>query len=137
MDGRVKSILPKPPLKLESPSMQNKRRTDQGTPSGDYNKRQKSVTGSDRHFLIDSDGHHESPEGSRPSATGHRPVTSCTFCRQHKIKCNASERFPGACLRCEKMNLKCEIDPQFRPKKGLQIQTLKLDVNDLKAKMEV
>ena len=137
MDGRVKSILPKPPLKLESPSMQNKRRTDQGTPSGDYNKRQKSVTGSDRHFLIDSDGHHESPEGSRPSATGHRPVTSCTFCRQHKIKCNASERFPGACLRCEKMNLKCEIDPQFRPKKGLQIQTLKLDVNDLKAKREV
>ncbi|XYA01839.1 suppressor protein sef1 [Meyerozyma guilliermondii] len=64
-------------------------------------------------------------------------ITSCTFCRQHKIKCNASERFPGACSRCEKMNLKCEIDPQFRPKKGSQIQTLKSDVNDLKAKMEV
>lgn len=35
------------------------------------------------------------------------------------------------------MNLKCEIDPQFRPKKGSQIQTLKLDVSELKAKMEM
>ncbi|CAI5755578.1 unnamed protein product [Candida verbasci] len=69
--------------------------------------------------------------------TGHRPVTSCTFCRQHKIKCNASENYPNPCQRCEKMGLKCEIDPQFRPKKGSQIQSLKSDVDELKAKIEM
>ncbi|RCK59664.1 Transcriptional regulatory protein SEF1 [Candida viswanathii] len=69
--------------------------------------------------------------------TGHRPVTSCTFCRQHKIKCNASENFPNPCERCKKMGLKCEIDPEFRPRKGSQIQSLKLDVDELKAKIEM
>ncbi|KAH3675584.1 hypothetical protein WICMUC_002673 [Wickerhamomyces mucosus] len=67
---------------------------------------------------------------------GHRPVTSCTHCRQHKIKCNALERFPASCSRCDKMNLKCEIDPQFRPKKGSQIQSLRNDVDELKLKIE-
>ncbi|ODV87310.1 hypothetical protein CANARDRAFT_179079, partial [[Candida] arabinofermentans NRRL YB-2248] len=67
---------------------------------------------------------------------GHRPVTSCTHCRQHKIKCNASERFPSACSRCERMDLKCEIDPQFRPKKGSQIQSLRNDVDELRSKIE-
>lgn len=67
---------------------------------------------------------------------GHRPVTSCTHCRQHKIKCNASERFPAQCSRCERMGLKCEIDPQFRPKKGSQIQSLKNDVDELRSKIE-
>ncbi|KAK6867716.1 Transcriptional regulatory protein SEF1 [Candida tropicalis] len=69
--------------------------------------------------------------------TGHRPVTSCTFCRQHKIKCNASENFPNPCERCKKMGLKCEIDPEFRPRKGSQIQSLKSDVDELKAKIEM
>lgn len=66
---------------------------------------------------------------------GHRPVTSCTHCRQHKIKCNASERFPKPCSRCERMDLKCEIDPEFRPKKGSQIQSLRNDVDELRSKI--
>lgn len=69
-------------------------------------------------------------------STGHRPVTSCTHCRQHKIKCNASENFPGPCLRCERMGLNCQIDPQFRPKKGSQLQNLRRDVDELKLKIE-
>ncbi|KAG7695042.1 hypothetical protein KL930_001365 [Ogataea haglerorum] len=69
-------------------------------------------------------------------AAGHRPVTSCTHCRQHKIKCNASERFPVPCSRCERMDLKCEIDPQFRPKKGSQLQSLRNDVDELRKKIE-
>lgn len=72
----------------------------------------------------------------QPQPAGHRPVTSCTHCRQHKIKCNASERFPAPCQRCEKMGLTCEIDPQFRPKKGSQIQSLRNDVDELKLKIE-
>ncbi|SCU95157.1 LAME_0F10968g1_1 [Lachancea meyersii CBS 8951] len=68
--------------------------------------------------------------------TGHRPVTSCTHCRQHKIKCNASEKFPNPCSRCERMGLKCEIDPKFRPKKGSQLQSLRNDVEELKLKVE-
>lgn len=70
------------------------------------------------------------------SSTGHRPVTSCTHCRQHKIKCNASENFPNPCTRCERMGLRCEIDPQFRPKKGSQLQNLRRDVDELKLKIE-
>ncbi|SCU83779.1 LAFA_0D05732g1_1 [Lachancea sp. 'fantastica'] len=68
--------------------------------------------------------------------TGHRPVTSCTHCRQHKIKCNASEKFPNPCSRCERMGLKCEIDPRFRPKKGSQLQSLRSDVEELKLKVK-
>ncbi|SCU97861.1 LADA_0H08856g1_1 [Lachancea dasiensis] len=68
--------------------------------------------------------------------TGHRPVTSCTHCRQHKIKCNASEKFPAACSRCERMGLTCEVDPQFKPKKGSQLQSLRNDVDELKLKVE-
>ncbi|KAH3902603.1 Sef1p SCDLUD_000183 [Saccharomycodes ludwigii] len=68
--------------------------------------------------------------------TGHRPVTSCTHCRQHKIKCNASDNFPSPCSRCQKMGLHCEIDPQFRPKKGSQLQCLRNDVDELKLKIE-
>ncbi|RLV91832.1 Transcriptional regulatory protein SEF1 [Spathaspora sp. JA1] len=74
---------------------------------------------------------------SSSKQTGHRPVTSCTFCRQHKIKCNASDNYPSPCQRCQRMGLKCEIDPQFRPKKGSQIQSLKSDVDELKAKIEM
>ncbi|ONH77605.1 putative transcription factor SEF1 [Pichia kudriavzevii] len=33
------------------------------------------------------------------------------------------------------MNLKCEIDPQFRPKKGSQIQSLRNDVDELRSKI--
>ena len=68
--------------------------------------------------------------------TGHRPVTSCTHCRQHKIKCNASDNFPDPCSRCDRMGLTCEIDPQFRPKKGSQLQNLRKDVDDLKLKID-
>ncbi|KAG5420924.1 SEF1 [Candida metapsilosis] len=79
----------------------------------------------------------ESSAQKQSKQTGHRPVTSCTFCRQHKIKCNASEKHPEPCERCERMGLKCEIDPEFRPKKGSQIQSLKSDVDELKAKIDL
>ncbi|KAL6940311.1 hypothetical protein ACO0QE_004209 [Hanseniaspora vineae] len=83
---------------------------------------------------VENDNGH-TKHGSKPY-TGHRPVTSCTHCRQHKIKCNASEMFPGACSRCEKMGLHCEVDPDFRPKKGSQLQSLKNDIDELKLKLE-
>lgn len=66
-----------------------------------------------------------------------RPVTSCSFCRQHKIKCDASLNYSNICLRCLKLGLKCEIDPDFKPKKGSQIQLLIGDVEELKAKIEL
>lgn len=75
--------------------------------------------------------------GSGGNSKQSRPVTSCTFCRQHKIRCNASDNYPNPCARCTKMDLKCEIDPLFKPKKGSQIQTLIGDVEELKAKIEM
>lgn len=80
--------------------------------------------------------HNQNSSGNNHSSTGHRPVTSCTHCRQHKIKCNASDNFPAPCSRCERMGLDCQIDPQFRPKKGSQLQNLRRDVDELKLKIE-
>lgn len=87
--------------------------------------------------IINQSNHDDNSQDKSSKQTGHRPVTSCTFCRQHKIKCNASENYPKPCQRCDRMGLKCEIDPQFRPKKGSQIQSLKSDVDELKAKIEM
>lgn len=117
---------------------------ESGGPSGKMPLRQqaraaKSVAqkGSKRRQTIETkDTKKRKLDPPPPQQAGHRPVTSCTHCRQHKIKCNASERFPQACSRCERMSLKCEIDPQFRPKKGSQIQSLKNDVDDLRSKIE-
>ncbi|CCE63183.1 hypothetical protein TPHA_0E00880 [Tetrapisispora phaffii CBS 4417] len=69
-------------------------------------------------------------------STGHRPVTSCSHCRQHKIKCNATFKYPDPCDRCLRVGLDCEIDPQFRPKKGSQLQNLRNDVNELMSKID-
>jgi hypothetical protein len=110
MDKSKIKILPKP----TSPSTGGVKKA--GTTGNDARKRRGSST-------------------ARQS--GHRPVTSCTFCRQHKIKCNANENYPNPCIRCHRLNLKCEIDPEFRPKKGSQILSLKSDVDELKSKIEL
>ena len=68
-------------------------------------------------------------------AANHRPVTSCSHCRQHKIKCDAHHNFPAPCSRCTKYGLHCEIDPQFKPKKGSQLQMMRRDIDDLKIKV--
>lgn len=121
--SKIKSILPKPSpgyigespkRKLQSISTQGKQKQKKLVPD------------------IHPD---DIPEDKKQS--GHRPVTLCTFCRQHKIKCNASDNYPSPCQRCDRMGLKCEIDPQFRPKKGSQIQSLKSDVDELKSKIEL
>ena len=69
------------------------------------------------------------------STINHRPVTSCTHCRQHKIKCDAIQNFPSPCSRCLKYDLHCEIDPQFKPKKGSQIQFMRKELDELKVKV--
>lgn len=129
---KIKSILPKPSVgdaggdTTSSPNMGVSKRRSLPSNNPGTTKKQKSQSVS------------EPSTGDKNSKqTGHRPVTSCTFCRQHKIKCNASENYPNPCHRCDKMGLKCEIDPQFRPKKGSQIQSLKSDVDELKAKIEM
>lgn len=66
----------------------------------------------------------------------HRPVTSCTHCRQHKIKCDANLKYPKPCSRCKKFDLLCEIDAKFTPKKGSQIQIMRKDIDELKIKVK-
>lgn len=65
----------------------------------------------------------------------HRPVTSCTHCRQHKIKCDANQKYPQPCTRCKKFDLYCEVDPRFTPKKGSQMQIMRKDIDELKVKV--
>ncbi|CCK68680.1 Sef1p KNAG_0B02380 [Huiozyma naganishii CBS 8797] len=77
--------------------------------------------------------------GNKPlqlATANHRPVTSCSHCRQHKIKCDANQSFPAPCSRCRKYQLHCEIDPQFKPQKGSQIHVMMKDIDDLKVKVE-
>lgn len=69
------------------------------------------------------------------AATPRRSVSSCTHCRQQKIKCDANTKYPKSCSRCEKMGLFCEIDPNFKPKKGPQHQILTKEIDDLKIKV--
>lgn len=77
---------------------------------------------------------HHQQQQQQPAAN-HRPVTSCSHCRQHKIKCDAHQNFPSACSRCTKYGLHCEVDPQFKPKKGSQLQLMRRDLDDLKVKV--
>lgn len=134
--SKMKSILPKPSGSLLSPASGAKRKS---VPTEYYGKRPRlraspSPPMSMHDSPSDGEGKMESMSSSSKQA---RPVTSCTFCRQHKIKCNALQNFPSPCTRCSKLGLKCEIDPQFKPKKGLQIQMLIGDVEELKAKIEM
>lgn len=111
-----------------------KRKTASGDEHNKLNALATIATHSPEQVTPGPGGKGSSSQSQQPA--GHRPVTSCTHCRQHKIKCNASEKYPGACTRCEKMGLSCEIDPQFRPRKGSQIQSLRNDVDELKLKIE-
>lgn len=158
MDKPKVKILPKrsptvlPSLQISSPPLNNKGRIDHkrsslsndllGGFSGNssFARRQKNMNlgqGPDKLPISIPKFEKVTKSYDTSKPTGHRPVTSCSFCRQHKIKCNALDNFPNPCTRCEKMLLKCEIDPQFRPKKGSQLQSLKTDVDELKAKIEI
>lgn len=134
--SRMKSILPKPSA-MQTPSPAGKRKS---VPQDYYPKRLK-LTSSPSPTLsaasTSGTSMNKQMASQSQSSKQSRPVTSCTFCRQHKIKCNASENYPNPCTRCSKMGLKCEIDPQFKPKKGSQIQMLIGDVEELKAKIEM
>lgn len=142
---RVKSILPKPTSgsRTSSPvsTLVNKRRT----PLVDLpNKRQtgQSPPPASRSALATAYEDLKTEDGLNYASVSNslkkvRPVTSCTFCRQHKIKCDATQNYNNICLRCIKLGLKCEVDPDFKPKKGSQIQVLIGDIEDLKSKIEV
>ncbi|KAL2823385.1 hypothetical protein BDW59DRAFT_148809 [Aspergillus cavernicola] len=39
---------------------------------------------------------------------------ACMHCRQMKLKCDANEKFPAPCSRCERSRKRCAIDPSFR-----------------------
>lgn len=141
MDKRVKSILPKPSqspqTSLPVAALDRKRKASLVELATTRMGAQSPPIPSN---LLDSYVEVKTEDkayssGSAPKKV--RPVTSCTFCRQHKIKCDASQNYNNVCLRCMKLGLKCEIDPEFKPKKGSQIQVLIGDVEDLKAKIEL
>lgn len=73
-----------------------------------------------------------SPRGSYRT----RPIRSCTHCRQQKIKCDASDTFPGPCTRCSRMDRECRVDPYFKPQKGGQVQSLRDDLSSLRQQVE-
>ncbi|KAI8891329.1 hypothetical protein K501DRAFT_319357 [Backusella circina FSU 941] len=54
-----------------------------------------------------------------------RSAIACTKCRQMKIRCDASERFPDSCSHCEKAKSFCEIDRNFQRKQSRRISSKK------------
>ncbi|KAL7954551.1 hypothetical protein V8C34DRAFT_317191 [Trichoderma compactum] len=43
-----------------------------------------------------------------------RTSIACTTCRQVKLRCDAQQRFPAPCSRCEKQVKTCVFDPRFK-----------------------
>ncbi|KAL5340571.1 fungal-specific transcription factor domain-containing protein [Aspergillus crustosus] len=49
-----------------------------------------------------------------PHLKPRRAGVPCVRCRQMKVKCNASQKFPASCSPCEKAGERCAVDPSFR-----------------------
>ncbi|KAJ5569992.1 uncharacterized protein N7459_009422 [Penicillium hispanicum] len=43
-----------------------------------------------------------------------RAGVPCVRCRQMKVKCNASQKFPASCSACAKAGERCAVDPAFK-----------------------
>lgn len=58
---------------------------------------------------------------------------ACTWCRQQKSKCDAQERMPGSCTRCEKKGLQCQMKPDFkRTERRARIALIEKEFAELK-----
>ncbi|KAK3389577.1 hypothetical protein B0H63DRAFT_463977 [Podospora didyma] len=49
-----------------------------------------------------------------PAASSQGRATSCTACRQVKLRCDARETFPAPCSRCVVKKSACRMDSNFR-----------------------
>ncbi|CAN6648417.1 putative transcription factor Sef1p [Trichomonascus vanleenenianus] len=65
-----------------------------------------------------------------------RPIRSCTFCRNQKVRCDASAQYPQPCSKCAKTGRECVVDPYFKPQKGGQVQSLRDDLHTLRQQVE-
>jgi hypothetical protein len=48
------------------------------------------------------------------SRSVHRPVKTCTECKQVKLRCDSRATFPAPCTRCSTRRLQCSVDASFR-----------------------
>ncbi|CAK7237285.1 hypothetical protein SEUCBS140593_009907 [Sporothrix eucalyptigena] len=57
---------------------------------------------------------------SQPPQPSKRCSMACTTCRQVKLRCDAAQRYPSPCSRCEKRRRTCVFDAEFkrRPVRG-------------------
>lgn len=57
---------------------------------------------------------------------------ACTTCRQRKLKCDAPQRFPQRCSRCNKLEKACLFDPNFkRVSKSLRLQQVEQQLRSI------
>ncbi|KAJ2963134.1 hypothetical protein NQZ79_g1796 [Umbelopsis isabellina] len=57
---------------------------------------------------------------------------ACTTCRQRKLKCDAAQRFPQRCSRCNKLEKACLFDPNFkRVSKSLRLQQVEQQLRSI------
>ena len=63
---------------------------------------------------------------------------ACTECRQQKAKCDASDKQPGPCTRCQKRNIPCRLDGEFkRTFKRAKIDELVKEYEIIKSRLQV
>ncbi|KAF2868369.1 hypothetical protein BDV95DRAFT_597235 [Massariosphaeria phaeospora] len=48
------------------------------------------------------------------SRSVHRPVKTCTECKQVKLRCDSRAKFPAPCSRCQLRGHQCIVDSSFR-----------------------
>ncbi|CAM1506000.1 Fc.00g116370.m01.CDS01 [Cosmosporella sp. VM-42] len=57
-----------------------------------------------------------SPVRRTAVVSGKRSSMACTTCRQVKLRCDATKRFPAPCSRCERQGKACLFNPVFKRK---------------------
>ncbi|KAK7206095.1 hypothetical protein BZA70DRAFT_275678 [Myxozyma melibiosi] len=96
-----------------------------------------STPGSKRGFSSDEgDMASASPEDSAAAAARLRKI-ACVECRQQKVKCDAYERSPDICTRCQKRGLQCSIQTSFkRTYKRARLAAVEKEVEELRRSLE-
>ncbi|KAL1968667.1 hypothetical protein VTN77DRAFT_1493 [Rasamsonia byssochlamydoides] len=65
-----------------------------------------------------------------------KKAVACVRCRQMKLGCDAPQRFPSSCSRCQRKGLHCSVDPSFkRVAKRERLDALEKELKEIKQRL--
>ncbi|KAL1984930.1 hypothetical protein VTN96DRAFT_8589 [Rasamsonia emersonii] len=66
-----------------------------------------------------------------------KKAVACVRCRQMKLGCDAPQRFPSSCSRCQRKGLHCSVDPSFkRVAKRERLASLEKELKEIKKRLK-